>query len=78
MSNIITHNTNLSGGTIQAYAKGAQTVALDLNHQLTEDGAPYYELTLLEALALARIIEAAIRDAQQGTFAVPRGQGEAA
>lgn len=77
MSNIVTHNTNLPGGSVQSYATDAETVVLDLNRQFAArfdhmDEGPQracYDLTLIQALALARILEAAIRDAQSGTFA---------
>lgn len=76
MGNIITHNANLSGRPVQTYATDASTVALDLNGSLSDDGQPYYELGLLEALALSRLLEAAIRDAQQGTFSAPPPQAD--
>lgn len=68
MGNLITHNGKVGERQVQAYATNAETIALDMNHQLTDDGAPFYELPLIEALALVRLVEAAIRDAQQGTF----------
>jgi hypothetical protein len=76
MSNIVTHNTNLPGGSVQSYATDEKTVVLDLNRQFVarfdhmDDGPQkaLYELSLIQALALARILEAAIRDAQSGTY----------
>lgn len=72
MSNILTHNTNLAGGTVQTYATDANVVVLDLNN-----GTDPLEMNQLQALGLSRIIEAAIRDAQQGTY-VPPSQEAAA
>lgn len=75
MSNIVTHNTNLPGGSVQAYANSETEIVLDLNRffvaRAGEDGPHQracYELTQVQALALARTLEAAIRDAQGGVF----------
>lgn len=80
MSNILTHNTNLAGGTVQTYATDGNTVVLDLNNSLgdrDDTGRPVLEMTQLQALGLARILEAGIRDAQQGTFVPPTPDGDA-
>lgn len=76
MTNLITHNTNLPGGSVQAYATSETEVVLDLNRLFVsrpnEEGPhvrAVYELTQVQALALARVLEAAIRDAQGGVFA---------
>jgi len=73
MGNILTHNTNLAEGTVQTYAEDANVIVLDLNKP---DFKPL-EMSQLQALGLSRIIEAAIRDAQQGTYVPPAAPQEA-
>lgn len=70
MSNIITHTTNLPDGSVQAYATSGESVTLDLQGQGAE--TPLV-MSLIQALALSRILEASIRDAQQGTYS-PKGE----
>lgn len=85
MSNIVTHNTNLPGGSVQTYATSGDQVTLDLNRLfVTRPGSevgPHeravYDMSLIQALALSRILEAAIRDAQQGVYR-PASAGVAA
>ena len=62
MSHIITHDTRLEQGSVQTYALSANRVALDLQREAVE------LLTPLQAIALVRILEAAIRDATEGAY----------
>ena len=77
MGNILTHNTNLAGGTVQSYATDGNTVVLDLNNSLgdlEDTGRPVLEMTQLQAHGHARNLEAGIRDAPQGPFGPPSAE----
>lgn len=83
MTNIVTHNTNLPMGSVQAYATSQSEVVLDLNRMFVgrmpdEDNEPaVYRMTPVQALALSRILDAALRDTTTGTYGIP-AQGESA
>lgn len=59
----VTHNTNLGGKTIQAYAIpfSAGQVALDFNNM---DVRAYQEWTIEEARGIARLLTLAAADAE--------------
>lgn len=69
MSNILTHNTNLAGGTVQAYATSGDEIVLDLNSTIqTTSQRPVLRLSTWEARALSAILDAARSDASSGMY----------